>query len=66
MSPVTRVGKSSLSIPAIHVRRDQILPAVDNWTPPALSPEPMTVRGARRWIDAGMPQNVDEYEGWIK
>jgi hypothetical protein len=67
VSPVTRVGKSSsLSVPAIHVHRDLILPARDEWVPLPLIPEPLHVRGARQWLDSGMPQNVDEYESWSK
>jgi hypothetical protein len=64
MSSVTRVGKSSQQIAAVRV--DLILPAVDNWTPPMLVPEPMHVRGVRRWLDDGRPENVEEYASWAK
>ena len=64
MAPVTRVGKSSQSIPAVRVNRDAILP---EWTPVPLTPEPMHVTGARRWFDSGRPDGTAiDYPTWVK
>lgn len=58
----THAGKSSSQLIAIVQHRDSILP--DLWLPIPLVPEPMHVRGARKWFDEGRPENVDEYKGW--
>ena len=66
MGPRTVAGKSSSSlIMIIRQNENAILP--DDYTPIALVPEGMTVRGARRWLDSGRPDGTAiDYPTWVK
>lgn len=57
MRDTTRAGKSSPNL--IAVQSEPLL------TP--LIPEKMIVRGARRWLDDGCPDDTAiEYPGWVQ